>query len=95
MTKLDLINLLAERFEFLSLKDTKIIVDVVFDSMTEALAKGDRIDIRGFGSFTIKERIEREGRNPKTGESVQIPAKRKIHFKLGGELKDRINLKST
>ena len=95
MTKFDLINLLAERLEFLSLKDTKIIVDVVFDSMTEALAKGDRIDIRGFGSFTIKERIEREGRNPKTGESVQIPAKREIHFKLGKELKDRINLKST
>ena len=95
MTKFELINLLAERSGFLTLKDTKLIVDIVFDSMTEALAKGDRIDVRGFGNFTIKERVERKGRNPKTGESVQIPAKRNIHFKLGRELKDRINLKST
>ena len=95
MTKFELINRLAERLEFLSLKDTKIIVDVVFDSMTEALAKGDRIDVRGFGNFTIKERIERKGRNPKTGESVQIPARRTIYFKLGGELNERMNRKPT
>ena len=95
MTKFELINLLAERSGFLTLKDTKLIVDIVFDSMTEALAKGDRIEIRGFGSFKVKEHGERKGRNPKTGESVQIPARRTIYFKLGGELNERMKRKPT
>jgi integration host factor subunit beta len=62
-----------------------------FDSMVECLAQGERIEIRGFGSFAVKHRATREGRNPKTGETLHIPAKRMPHFKIGKELYERIN----
>jgi integration host factor subunit beta len=75
----------------LTQKDAEIIVDTVFDSMIESLAQGERIEIRGFGSFAVKHRDDREGRNPKTGEPVHIPAKRMPHFKIGKELYERIN----
>jgi integration host factor subunit beta len=91
MTRSELIILVANRLPYLTQKDAEIIVDTVFDSMIESLAQGDRIEIRGFGSFAVKHRDDREGRNPKTGEPVHIPAKRLPHFKIGKELFERIN----
>ena len=91
MTKSELINRVAERLPYLTRKDAEIIVNTIFDSMVDALVEGDRIEIRGFGSFKEKTRGDREGRNPKTGESVRIPAKRMPFFKIGKELYERIN----
>ena len=91
MTKSELINSVAERLTYLTRKDAEIIVNTIFDSMVDALVGGDRIEIRGFGSFKVKNRGDREGRNPKTGDSVHIPAKRMPFFKIGKELYERIN----
>jgi integration host factor subunit beta len=91
MTKPELITLVRERLHYLTPKDAKTIVQTILDSMVEALAKGDRVEIRGFGSFAVKNRAAREGRNPKTGETVHIPAKKMVHFKIGKELYGRIN----
>ncbi len=90
MTKSDLIERVATRVPHISKKDTETVVNTIFDSMTEALKTGDRIEIRGFGSFQVKIREAREGRNPKTGAEVKIPAKRAPFFKVGKELKERI-----
>jgi len=91
MTKSELINRVAERLPYLTRKDAEIIVNTIFDSMVHALVQGDRIEIRGFGSFKVKHRTHREGRNPKTGGSVRIPAKQMPFFKIGKELYERIN----
>jgi integration host factor subunit beta len=91
MTKSELINRVAERLPYLTRKDAEIIVNTIFDSMVDALVGGDRIEIRGFGSFKVKHRAHREGRNPKTGGSVRIPAKHMPFFKIGKELYERIN----
>ena len=91
MTRSELVTSVVERLPYLTHKDAEIIVDRIFDSMVEALAQGERIEIRGFGSFAVKHRDPREGRNPRTGETVHIPAKRLPHFKLGKELYERIN----
>ena len=91
MTKSELINNIAHRNPHLTQRDAEIIIDTIFDSMTDALANGDRIEIRGFGSFSTKHRAERQGRNPKTGEVVNIPAGRYPFFKVGKELSERIN----
>lgn len=91
MTKRELIEKLAEKVKTLSLKDSEIIVNTIFDSMTEALATGDRIEIRGFGSFQVKERRPREGRNPRTGEKVSVEEKKVPFFKVGKELKERVD----
>ena len=91
MKKSELVTLVAERLPYLTRKDAETIVDTIFDSMIEGLAQGDRIEIRGFGSLAVKPRPAREGRNPKTGETVHIPAKRLPHFKVGKELYERIN----
>jgi integration host factor subunit beta len=90
MTKSDLIERVSVRVPHISKKDTETVVNTIFDSMTESLMHGDRIEIRGFGSFQVKIREAREGRNPKTGEEVKIPAKRTPFFKVGKELKERI-----
>ena len=90
MTKSDLIERVAEQTSHISQKDTEIVVNTIFDSMKEALKRGERIEIRGFGSFQVKVREAREGRNPKTGEDVHIPAMRRAFFKVGQELKDRV-----
>jgi len=94
MTKSELINSVAERLPYLTRKDAEIIVNTIFDSMVDALVSGDRIEIRGFGSFKVKQRGNREGRNPKTGAAVQIPSKRMPFFKIGKELYERINQSS-
>ena len=63
----------------------------IFEKISEALARGERIELRGFGAFTVKERAPRVGRNPRTGETVHVPAKRRLNFRSGKELRRRIN----
>ncbi|MCL5023610.1 MAG: integration host factor subunit beta [Nitrospirae bacterium] len=91
MTKSVLIDKVAERVEGLTRKQTEIIVETVFDGIKEALAKGEKIEIRGFGNFRLKQRKPRKARNPKTGEGVDVPAKRVLHFKVGKALRDALN----
>lgn len=91
MTKSDLIERVAARVPHISKKDTELVVNRIFEGMTDALKVSDRIEIRGFGSFQVKIREAREGRNPKTGAEVKIPAKRTPFFKVGKELKERID----
>lgn len=90
MTKADLVEQVAREAE-MTKKDAEQLVEIIFDSITESLNKGEKIELRGFGSFRVRERNSRKGRNPKTGESVDIPAKRVAYFKPGKELKDLIN----
>jgi integration host factor subunit beta len=91
MTKSALIDKVAEKVEGLTRKQTEIIVDTVFDGIKDALAKGEKIEIRGFGNFRLKQRRPRRARNPKTGEGVDVPSKRVLHFKVGKALKDALN----
>ena len=93
MTKRDLIDEIVKLYPAYSRRDAEVIVNAVFDSMTEALCNGERIEIRGFGSFVVKDRRAREGRNPKTGEIVAVAAKRVPFFKVGKELKQRVDHK--
>jgi integration host factor subunit beta len=81
MTKRDLIDEIVRLYPVYSRRDAEVIVNSVFESMTEALCRGDRIEIRGFGSFVVKQRQAREGRNPKTGEIVAVASKRVPFFK--------------
>jgi integration host factor subunit beta len=91
MTRSDLVEALAARFEQLTHRDAEFAVKTVLDAMSEALVKGHRIEIRGFGSFTINRRPPRVGRNPRSGESVQIPEKRVPHFKPGKALREAVD----
>ena len=91
MTKSELIQRLAERNPHLYLRDVEKIVETIFDEITDALANGDSIELRGFGAFSVKHRDARIGRNPRTGEAVQVEAKRLPFFKTGKELRERLN----
>jgi integration host factor subunit beta len=91
MTKSDLVQQLSEKVTTLTKKDCELIVDTVFQNMKDALQRGEKIEIRGFGSFTVRVRRAKEGRNPKTGEKVSIPEKRIPFFKVGKELRDLVN----
>ena len=91
MTKSELIARLAERFPQLVAKDADYAVKMILDAMTEALVQGDRIEIRGFGSFALNYRPPRVGRNPKSGDKVAVPAKWVPHFKAGKELRERVD----
>ena len=91
MTKSGLIEDVARRTPHISKRDTEVVINTIFDSMVEALKRGDRIEIRGFGSFQVKVREARDGRNPKTGEPVHITAKRTPFFKVGKELKEMVD----
>jgi len=91
MTKSDLIARLAVRFPQLVAKDADFAVKVILDAMTAALSRGDRIEIRGFGSFALNYRPSRVGRNPKSGEKVSVPEKHVPHFKAGKELRERVD----
>lgn len=100
MTKSELIQKLAERNPHLFLRDVEKIVDTVFNEITDALAEGDRVELRGFGAFSVKHREARKGRNPRTGETVHVEAKRLPFFKTGKALREKLNeekddLKST
>lgn len=91
MTKSVLIDKVSERIEGLTRKQTELIVDTVFEGIKEALAKGDKVEIRGFGNFRLKQRKPRKARNPKTGEGVEVPAKKVLYFKVGKALRDSLN----
>lgn len=91
MNKSDLVDAIATKLANLTARDVEAIVNIVFDSMTDALANGDRIEIRGFGSFEVRVRKARRGRNPKTGESVSLDIRRVPFFKVGKELKEMVN----
>ena len=91
MTKSELIARLAERNPRLVARDADEAVNTMLDAMTDALAGGQRIEIRGFGSFALNYRPPRVGRNPKSGDRVQVPAKYVPHFKAGKELRERVD----
>lgn len=91
MTKSELIERIAARQPQLSIKDVELAVKTILEDMSEMLANGGRIEIRGFGSFSLHFRAPRTGRNPKTGESVDLQGKYVPHFKPGKELRDRVN----
>ena len=90
MTKAELVEEVSKAAE-LTKKDSEVIVDEVFKNIIQALNRGDKIELRGFGSFRVRKRDARRGRNPKTGEPVDIPAKSVPYFKPGKELKELIN----
>lgn len=90
MTKAELVERVAEKIN-LTKKQTETIVNLLLDSITEALRRGDKVELRGFGSFRIRQRRPREGRNPKTGATVSIPAKRVPFFKAGKELRELVD----
>ncbi len=90
MTKADLVEQVA-RDSDMTKKDAEQLVEIIFESIIGALNKGEKIELRGFGSFRTRQRGARKGRNPKTGEAVSIPAKRVAYFKPGKELKEIIN----
>ncbi len=90
MTKADLIEEVSRVVEF-TRKESEVIVEAIFDSVVKSLREGDKIEIRGFGSFRTRQRQSRIGRNPKTGARVDVPAKRIPYFKPSKELKDLVN----
>ncbi len=91
MTKSELIEKLSYNAGGLNKKEAEVVVNTIFESIGDALAQGDRVEIRGFGSFTVREREARQARNPKSGEIVSIPAKKTPFFKTGKELRARVN----
>jgi integration host factor subunit beta len=91
MTKSDLIEILSEKQPLLNYRDVELAVKQILEQMSESLSTGDRIEIRGFGSFTLHHRPPRVGRNPKSGKSVELDEKYVPHFKPGKELRDRVN----
>lgn len=91
MTKSELIAKIAEQQDQLPPKDVELAVKVILEYLAHALANNDRIEIRGFGSFSLHFREPRQGRNPKTGEKVELPGKYVPYFKPGKELRDRVN----
>jgi len=91
MTRSELIQNLATQFPQLTIKDIDLTIRTLLDEMSKSLAKGNRAEIRGFGSFTLNYRPPRKGRNPKSGASVSVPAKYVPHFKPGKELRERVD----
>ena len=91
MTRSDLVEALAERFGQLTHRDAEFAVKALLEAMSEALARGHRIELRGFGSFTISHRPPRMGRNPRSGEQVAIPEKRVPHYKPGKALREEVD----
>mgnify|MGYP001547004915 FL=1 len=92
MTKSELIDLLSAEQNKLGYRDVELAVKVILESLTSALSSGERIEVRGFGSFTLHHRQARVGRNPKTGNSVTVPDKHVPHFKPGKELRQRVDI---
>lgn len=91
MNKSDLIEILSRKLQNLASRDVEVIVNTIFDGMTGELSNGGRIEIRGFGSFEVRTRRPRLGRNPKTGASVKVGERRVPFFKVGKELRERVN----
>jgi integration host factor subunit beta len=92
MTKSELIEKLGDKLSHLSARDVEQSIKEILELMAQSLSKGDRIEIRGFGSFSLHYRAPRVGRNPKTGDSVELSGKYVPHFKPGKELRERVNL---
>jgi integration host factor subunit beta len=93
MTRSDLVEELAARFSQLSQRDAEQAVKTILDAVSDALVRGHRIEIRGFGSFSVNHRPPRMGRNPRSGEAVHIPSKRVPHFKPGKALREAVDLR--
>jgi len=91
MTKSEIINILSRKQSHLSSKDIELSVKILLEQMSDTLTSGERIEIRGFGSFSLHHRAARSGRNPKTGEKVNLASKHVPHFKPGKELRERVN----
>jgi len=91
MIKSELVQQIAEENPHLYHRDVERIVATVFNEITEALARGDRVELRGFGAFSVRQRDARTGRNPRTGEAVHVPQKSVPFFKAGKELRERMN----
>lgn len=91
MNKSDLIQNLETNLKNLSRGEVEVIIETIFNQMTDALSKGDRIEIRGFGTFEVRQRDPRQGRNPKTGATVYVQTRKVPFFKVGKELKERVN----
>ena len=92
MIKSELVQIVAARNPHLYHRDVENIVNAVLDEITDALAAGNRVELRGFGAFSTRDRDARTGRNPRTGDSVDVDAKRVPHFKPGKELRERLNM---
>jgi integration host factor subunit beta len=92
MTKSELIDKLSDEHHLLNKKDAESVINLIFNGIGDALATGDRVEIRGFGSFSVREREAREARNPKSGELVSIPSRKTPFFKTGKELRERVDL---
>ncbi len=90
MTKADLVERVSDRIR-LTKKQTEVIVNTLFSSITDALTQGDKVELRGFGSFRVRRRNSRDGRNPKTGQAVHIPSKKVPFFKAGKELREMVD----
>lgn len=93
MTRSELIEAIAGKTTVFTKKDVEVIVSTIFDNIVETLAKGGKVEIRGFGSFKVKKRNARKGRNPKSGAGISVEAKTVPFFKAGKELKERVNNK--
>ena len=91
MTKSGLMEAIALRMSHLPARDIEVVINTIFDTMTEALVSGNRIEIRGFGSFSVRHRRARTGRNPKTGSTIDVPPKRVPFFTVGHELRQRVD----
>jgi len=91
MTKSELVEIIAEQQEGITRREAEVVVNTIFSVIGDALAVGDHVELRGFGSFTTKARQARIGRNPKTGEAVSVPAKSIPHFKPGKDLRERVD----
>ncbi|MCK5912386.1 MAG: integration host factor subunit beta [Desulfuromusa sp.] len=91
MTKSELIEQLTDGHEILNKRDAETVINLIFGGIGNALAQGDRVEIRGFGSFSVRERDAREARNPKSGELVKIPSRKTPFFKTGKELRERVD----
>lgn len=91
MTKSELIEKLSDGHELLNKKDAETVINLIFGGIGDALSQGSRVEIRGFGSFSVRERDAREARNPKSGELVKIPSRRTPFFKTGKELRERVD----
>jgi len=91
MTKSELIERLSDEYDLLNKRDAEAVVNLIFGGISDALAQGDRVEIRGFGSFSVREREAREARNPKSGQLVKIPSRRTPFFKTGKELRERVD----
>ncbi|MFN4090726.1 MAG: integration host factor subunit beta [Alphaproteobacteria bacterium] len=91
MTKSELIARLTERNPHLYQRDVERIVSTIFEEIASALGRGDRVELRGFGAFSVRRREARAGRNPRTGDAVQVEAKQAPFFKAGKELRERLN----